>query len=148
MLISEYSASRAVLDIGYVFLCFCCSVVDVVQCCSRICFLQLIYGEVGPPRHVEKWEKIPVDVDILISHSPPYSVHDRDGEGERAGCKDLLELVSERIKPRVHVFGHIHEAYGVSTNGQTIFINAASPKFPWSKHELNKPIVFEIDIRT
>ena len=68
----------------------------------------------------EKWEKIPGDVDVLISHSPPYSVHDRDGEGNNAGCKALLELVSETIRPRVHVFGHIHEGYGWTTIGRDI----------------------------
>jgi hypothetical protein len=37
----------------------------------------------------------------------------------------LIEAV-KRIKPKVHVFGHIHEAYGEITIDGTRFINACS----------------------
>ena len=41
------------------------------------------------------------------------------------GCLDLLDELQTRVKPRYHVFGHIHEGYGVTTNGLTAFLNAA-----------------------
>lgn len=75
----------------------------------------------------EKWELIPDDVDILITHSPPYDVGDcvksvfwRDG-GEKiisefVGSRSLKELLLGRSKksdkPLTHIFGHIHEGYG------------------------------------
>jgi hypothetical protein len=45
---------------------------------------------------------------------------------ERAGCLDLLSEVQNRIKPRIHVFGHIHEDYGITYDGTTLFINASN----------------------
>lgn len=50
---------------------------------------------------------VPDDVDILITHSPPRFHLDIDGFGE-----DYLTAELWRVKPRVHVFGHIHEGYG------------------------------------
>ena len=31
-----------------------------------------------------------------------------------------------RIKPRLHVFGHIHEDYGVTMEGPTTLVNAST----------------------
>jgi hypothetical protein len=45
----------------------------------------------------------------------------------RAGCLDLLQQVQHRIKPpRLHVFGHVHEGYGYSFDGQTLYVNASN----------------------
>jgi Icc-related predicted phosphoesterase len=70
------------------------------------------------------WEKIPENTDILITHCPPFGILDKTNDGKNEGCKDLLEIVSQ-IKPRLHIFGHIHEAYGQTKNGETFFINAS-----------------------
>lgn len=59
----------------------------------------------------EKWDKIPEDLDVLITHGPPYGVLDVNEHAKALGCKDLWEKVKE-IKPRIHVFGHIHEDRG------------------------------------
>lgn len=58
------------------------------------------------------WGCIPEDTDVLITHGPPYGYGDKLAIGERVGCKDLLDEVINRVKPQVHVFGHIHEGYG------------------------------------
>lgn len=50
-------------------------------------------------------------VDIMITHGPPLGILDRTNRGEDVGCKHLRRAV-ERCKPRLHVFGHIHEAAG------------------------------------
>lgn len=68
-----------------------------------------------------KFRLIPDDVDILITHSPPLGVMDEVGERSSTrvytkcvGSEALYQqLYSERIKPRLHVFGHIHEGYGI-----------------------------------
>lgn len=59
-----------------------------------------------------KWEQIPIDTDVLITHGPPYGFGDRITRGEHVGCLDLLDAVV-KIQPRLHIFGHIHEGYGL-----------------------------------
>jgi len=95
------------------------------------------------------WDKIPSDTDILITHSPPLGVLDRcrkhtaDGGTKpagRSGCEDLLHQVVRRVKPRYQIFGHVHECYGVMTNGETVFINASTCN---KKYEpVNHPVLF------
>ena len=58
----------------------------------------------------EYWKLIPDDTDILITHSPPHGVLDKCLNGN-VGSKTLLEAI-ERIKPKLHIFGHIHECGG------------------------------------
>ena len=41
------------------------------------------------------------------------------------GSKTLLWEVVNRIKPKIHAFGHIHESYGYSYNKDTYFVNSA-----------------------
>jgi len=56
------------------------------------------------------WDAIPKNLDILISHGPPYHILDWVGR-DRVGCQDLRDAL-DRTQPLVHVFGHIHAAYG------------------------------------
>lgn len=52
------------------------------------------------------------DVDIVLTHGPPYGVLDRVVPGGfSVGCEYLFRAV-ERARPLLHVFGHIHEGYG------------------------------------
>lgn len=55
--------------------------------------------------------RIPDDIDVLITHGPPYGVLDETMLGEKAGCPILARRVLE-IAPMVHCFGHIHEGTG------------------------------------
>ena len=73
----------------------------------------------------EKWALIPDDVDILVTHSPSEGVLD-DVDGRCCGSPSLIKPM---IKSgcRLHVFGHIHEAYGKfynPINGIT-YVNAS-----------------------
>ncbi|KIO29423.1 hypothetical protein M407DRAFT_227934 [Tulasnella calospora MUT 4182] len=53
---------------------------------------------------------IPPDADIVMTHGPPHGVLDLTRkEGVHAGCPTLLSRIAE-LKPRLHVFGHIHES--------------------------------------
>lgn len=72
----------------------------------------------------EVWEKIPKDTDVIITHGPPYGILDKCIDYSRVGCKDLLKKV-ELIKPKLHLFGHIHEAYGVIQKNETTFSNSS-----------------------
>jgi len=70
----------------------------------------------------QKWDLIPEDTEVLITHGPPYGFLDTTAEGEHAGDQELAEAI-KRVKPRVNVFGHIHESYGSVESGGTTFIN-------------------------
>lgn len=59
----------------------------------------------------QKWDNIPEDVDVLLTHSPIYGYLDKSREGIHCGCEMLYERVS-KITPWIHAWGHIHEAYG------------------------------------
>jgi Icc-related predicted phosphoesterase len=64
------------------------------------------------------WKKIPEDTDILITHCPPHGIFDgikkikysgRSNTIDHVGSKSLKDHVFNRINPRIHCFGHIHE---------------------------------------
>ena len=73
----------------------------------------------------QHWDMIPDDVDVLLTHGPVFGILDRCTDGERVGCEELLEVV-QRIKPKIHAFGHIHESYGVQEIDSTVFVNACN----------------------
>ena len=95
------------------------------------------------PEIREKWDLIPQDTDVLITHGPPFGHCDKILSGERVGCQDLLEVV-EWIKPKAHIFGHIHEGYGITRNEHTAFINASICDVSYQPQ--NKPIVYEYQV--
>jgi predicted phosphohydrolase len=75
------------------------------------------------------WAKIPAGIDILMTHGPPYGILDATFRGELVGCEELLEAVG-RVRPKLHVFGHIHEAHGHREHRwddgrRTVFANAS-----------------------
>lgn len=72
----------------------------------------------------QSWAKIPLDTQILLTHGPPFGILDQTQKSIRTGCEDLMKAVN-KIKPTLHVFGHIHEAYGRFQNEDTTFINAS-----------------------
>ncbi len=74
----------------------------------------------------QEWESLPSDTDLLITHSPPFKILDKTKRGMNGGSPSLAAQVSSRIKPILHQFGHIHEAYGVVQVDDTLCVNAAS----------------------
>lgn len=77
------------------------------------------------PEIAKRWAAIPDDTDVLITHGPPRGIGDRCGMDERAGCEDLLARVRV-VKPRLHLFGHIHQDRGQWTIGDTHFANVTT----------------------
>jgi predicted phosphodiesterase len=71
-----------------------------------------------------KWDLISKDVDVLITHGPPYGILDLNMRDEHCGDEALLEAV-EQIKPKIHAFGHVHYSRGAGHLGETLFVNAA-----------------------
>ena len=95
------------------------------------------------------WDKIPSDTDVLITHGPPMGILDKTARGEAVGCRDLFNKV-KKINPRVHAFGHIHEAYGMIKKSlarkrkQTVFINASNVNLNYNL--VNPPIVIDLKL--
>lgn len=62
------------------------------------------------------------EVDIILTHGPPYGILDETYRDESVGCENLRRAV-KRCKPRLHCFGHIHEGWGAMrvkwTGGET-----------------------------
>ena len=100
----------------------------------------------------EKWLLIPSKdeedkVDILLTHMPPFGIMDTAANKDydfkdrcnecgyihkwyrHWGNVDLLKQVKERIKPKVHLFGHVHQAIGYEVHkdkdDEIVFINSA-----------------------
>ncbi len=117
----------------------------------------------APSREI--WDKIPSSrddtesqpVDVLITHGPPLGRGDlvflghkrRPGRSEnttRAGCYDLLQSIQHTVKPRINVFGHIHEDYGVTYDGTTLYVNASTMNQQYEAVHL--PIVVDVPLNS
>jgi Icc-related predicted phosphoesterase len=71
------------------------------------------------------YAQIPRDIDVLITHGPPFGILDTAPvSGLHEGCRELLRAVT-RLRPKLHVFGHIHTAYGIFRTEHTRFVNAS-----------------------
>ncbi len=90
----------------------------------------------------KKWEKIPDDTDILITHGPAAGYGGITSRGEEAGCEALLQKIKE-IKPILHVAGHIHEGYGMYQNEDTTFVNASTCTLKYKPY--NDPVIIEVE---
>jgi hypothetical protein len=67
---------------------------------------------IGSEVLLQKYKLIPNGVDILVTHTPPFGILDSNFAAKKCGCVLLEKEIKERIKPRIHIFGHIHEAHG------------------------------------
>ena len=86
------------------------------------------------------YDKIPIDTDILITHTPAYGILDFD-ENINYGSEVLLQAATN-VNLRIHLFGHIHKQHGITTIGTTIFSNGAIMNEDYSIH--NHPNVIEL----
>ena len=63
------------------------------------------------PRGSDAWsETVPEDVDVLVTHTPP-KFHRDLALSQGLGCEHLLKELG-RVKPALHVFGHVHWGAG------------------------------------
>ena len=74
---------------------------------------------------LEKWQAIPDDTDVLITHVPPLRILDLARNGENWGCELLAQRVSD-LNLRFHCFGHVHHSYGIEDRNGVTFVNASS----------------------
>ncbi len=88
-----------------------------------------------------KWDLIPDDTNVLITHTPPKNVLDQNRHGEHCGCPELQRRLID-LKPRIHCFGHIHASGGKVDHRGTTFVNASMVN---SQYRIaNRPYEFDI----
>ncbi|MGA1841591.1 MAG: metallophosphatase domain-containing protein [bacterium] len=88
----------------------------------------------------QKWDLIPHDTDILITHCPPFGILDIV-HGQNQGCEELFKAIY-RIRPKCYIFGHIHEGYGQLIIENSVFINASICDERYQP--INKARIFEV----
>lgn len=98
------------------------------------------------------WEKIPNEVDIVITHTPIYGYCDRAANtNQNVGCADLYHKLLE-VEPHLHFCGHIHEGYGYKEiqykrNWGAIYtFNGCTCDLSYDP--INEPITFNYDFLT
>lgn len=93
---------------------------------------------------VEYMERCPENIDILVTHQPPYGILDLSRvTREHIGSTVLYWQIMRRIRPKVHIFGHNHSGHGVQEIDGIKFVNAAlcnDENKPYAQ-----PIVIEVD---
>lgn len=95
-------------------------------------------------RHIikEKWDNIPNDTNILVTHGPPKNVLDLNNFHEAVGCDELRNKIN-MVNPLLNCFGHIHDSYGKSYIYDTLFTNASMVNY---LEKINKkPFIIDIN---
>jgi Icc-related predicted phosphoesterase len=91
------------------------------------------------------------NIDILLTHEPPYGILDRTYRKERVGSIVLRHAVeSSPHKPKLWCCGHIHEARGAKShmfgNSQqlTLVVNAANANSGKAKRVITGPVLIDV----
>lgn len=131
-----YRAEIGGLDSNVFYLCNSGIVIEDVKFYGVPMFMKdCITG-----RQSHNYARIPYDTDVLITHAPPYGILDFD-DNINYGSEDLLSITSA-TNPRLHLFGHIHGQYGVTSNDFATFSNGAILGADYSI--LNSPNVLDL----
>lgn len=92
------------------------------------------------------FDLIPADIDILITHTPPYGDQDKF-QGEKIGCRSLAQKLFKLDRmdagPAYHIFGHCHNGYGIrNVEGHRVSANVAQCTEQYKL--LNPPVVLNV----
>jgi len=93
----------------------------------------------------KKYELIPEETDILITHGPPYGTMDvvrsfHTGKAEHVGSTILAGTLNTLKNLKLHCFGHIHEGYGKSKDSRSVNASYVDEQYM----PVNKPIRIEL----
>lgn len=86
-------------------------------------FMSLFETTANGNRYDEMIKQIPSETDVLITHQPPLGILDST-DTNYWGDSGLFRKIKS-VQPKLHLFGHVHNAYGTSKIGQTLFSNAS-----------------------
>lgn len=99
----------------------------------------------------KQWNKIPDDVNILLTHGPAHNILDTTwafGEDYmiHVGCEELAKKLNDLKQVQLHVFGHIHSGYGISSKGPYgISVNASVTDTTMEGYTVKRlPLVVEL----
>jgi Icc-related predicted phosphoesterase len=94
--------------------------------------------------HARKaWDKIPDDVNILITHGPALNVLDETSRGKKAGCQYLGERIEDLDECILHLCGHIHAARGFVEKDGLLSVNASNC---YTHNKISYPMyIIEVD---
>jgi len=140
--VREPDAARAVLGEGITYLQDAGTVIDGVRFWGspwQPAFNNWAFNLPRGEPLAAVWSLIPPDTDVLITHGPPLGIGDWSGETIRQGCRDLLAAV-QRIRPLLHLFGHIHQDGGFWQQDGVSFANVTA----WECER--GPSVFDVDV--
>ena len=93
-------------------------------------------------RQIRNYAEISEDTDVLITHSPAYGILDED-DNVRYGSEELLERIM-MIRPKYHLFGHVHARHGILTMNGSVYSNGAIMNNDYTR--LNEPNVIELKL--
>ena len=74
-------------------------------------------------RYEEMVAQIPMETDVLITHQPPLGVLD-SSDVTYWGDAVLFKKIKD-VQPKLHLFGHVHNSYGIMKLEETVFSNAS-----------------------
>ena len=96
------------------------------------------------PELAAKWRLIPNDTDLLVTHGPPHGILDQtiNRPPEQVGCEDLTARLAVLPNVKLHVFGHIHEAYGRRRQDGREYVNASICDVRY--RPVNAPVVVDL----
>lgn len=90
------------------------------------------------------WDNMPNNLDILITHGPAHGILDEVRPAWKRGhlgCEELTKAINI-VKPKFHLFGHIHDGYSIKKNNNTLFVNASTCNEDYEP--INSPVVIDI----
>lgn len=85
------------------------------------------------------YNKIPVNLDILICHGPPLGHLDWNGRSHQ-GSSSMREILQYK-QPKFYICGHIHTGRGVDKIKETTIINVASVD---ANYQPLPPVILEL----
>lgn len=89
----------------------------------------------------QKWRFMPSDIDILVTHGPQYGLLDFVPGAGNVGSVSL-ETKIHKLKPYIHICGHIHGGYGTAFSEHTNFYNVSVCDEEYNNS--NKPTIIEV----
>ena len=131
-----YGANINGLDANVHYLCNSGIVIDGVNFYGVPMFM----NDCITDRQSRNIANIPTGTDVLITHSPPYGILDY-ADNIHYGSEEISQRIAQ-VHPRLHLFGHIHVAYGIARINGINYSNAAIMDDSYSN--LNAPCLIEL----
>lgn len=105
----------------------------------------------GPDEAAQLWNRIPLDTDIVVTHTPPKYHCDERSDRRAVGCEGLREVLW-RVRPRLAISGHVHESRGAERVwwdlGTSNLKYRESETVPWEDPGRNNKKLSIIDLTT